>query len=129
MAFKMKTTANNTRNNNRDNDEFAGLWLNLGVDTQTEGETETKFARLPRNIAVGDLEKRKVYANTNPDWAEEVTLINSIIEMIQEEASKLEEGESIPINLSVRLYRQQSEVETHQPKTDTADLRSQLFSA
>jgi len=130
MAF---TIATKSRTNKtaaaRDEDEFAGLWINVGVDTaasEDEGE-ETHFNRLPRGIAVSDLKDHKIYASTNPEWAEEAKLVNSIMDMIREEGLKLEEGESRPINLSVQLYRRQEQVEQVASSVDDKDLKNQLF--
>lgn len=112
----------------RDEDEFAGLWINVGVETSVEGEDDgdTKFNRLPRGIAVSDLNDHRVYASTNPDWAAEANLVNSIMAMIREKGLELEEGEAIPINLSVQLYRRQEQVEQAATSVD-AGLKDKLF--
>lgn len=130
MAFTIATKTRNTRSNaaaTREEDEFAGLWINVGVETQIEGSDETHFNRIPRGIAVSDLKDHKIYASTNPEWAEEAALVNSIMDMIREEGMKLEEGESMPINLSVQLYRRQEQVDQVVSKADNKDLKAKLF--
>lgn len=118
MAFKLATKKTNTTAATKaDQDEFDGLWINVGIATAVEGseddEAAVKFNRLPRGIAVSDLQPHRIYANTherNPDWAEEAVLVNALIEKIREAGSKLEEGEAIPLNFSVQLYRRQEQV-------------------
>lgn len=132
MAFTLKTNRSNNNNGSqaaRDEDEFAGLWINVGVNTAEEGneDGETKFNRLPRGIAVSDLTDHKIYASTNPDWAAEAQLVNSIMNMIRQKGLQLAEGESIPINLEVQLYRRQEAVDQVAPASVDADLESKLF--
>lgn len=129
MAFTIATKTRATKNSTatREEDEFAGLWINVGVETQIEDSDETHFNRIPRGIAVSDLKDHKIYASTNPEWAEEAALVNSIMDMIREEGMKLEEGESIPINLSVQLYRRQEQVDQVVSKADNKDLKAKLF--
>jgi hypothetical protein len=88
--------------------EFEGLWLNVGVITPDE-EGNDKFLRLPRGVAISDLKTRKIYESMDAGFAAETRLINTVIEEIQNKACELEEGESIPINLSLVLYRKQEE--------------------
>lgn len=132
MAFTIATNrSSNTNNSNttRDEDEFAGLWINVGVETQAEDagpNEETKFNRLPRGIAVSDLKEHKVYASTNPEWAAEANLVNQIITMVRSKGLELAEGEAVPINLSVQLYRRQEQVEQATTHVDS-DLESKLF--
>ena len=114
MAFTIATRKSQTNRSaaTADEDEFAGLWINVGVETAaSEDDADTKFNRLPRGIAVSDLKEHRVYANTNPDWAQEATMVNALISKIREVGSKLEEGEAIPLNFSVQLYRRQEQVE------------------
>lgn len=129
MAFKLATTrrtAQTTTAATADEDEFAGLWLNLGVETSGEGE-ETKFVRLPRGIAVSDLKEHKIYASTNPEWAAEANLVNQIINIVRTRGMKLEEGEGVMMNLSVQLYRRQEQVEAAPTTKVDADLEAKLF--
>ncbi|WHM52914.1 RNA polymerase RNAP1 subunit A [Sulfitobacter phage vB_SupP_AX] len=130
MAFTIATKRAATTNSNttRDEDEFAGLWINVGVETQAEGDDseETKFNRLPRGIAVSDLKDHKVYASTNPDWAAEANLVNQIMAMVRAKGLELAEGEAVPINLSVQLYRRQEQVEQAATAVDS-DLEAKLF--
>lgn len=129
MAFTL-ATENGKRTKaataNRQESEFDGLWINVGVHSSDE-EGEEKFVRLPRGIAVSDLVDHKVYANTNEDWAAEATLANTIMNLIREEGMKLDEGESMPVNLSVQLYRRQETVEQVASVTDTSNVKAQLF--
>lgn len=128
MAFKLATKRTNqtTRQTaaKADEDEYAGLWINVGLITEVEGEGESsmKFNRLPRGVAVSDLVPHRIYANSherNPDWAEEAILVNALIEKIREHGSKLAEGESMPLQLSVQLYRRQEQVApVDAPKVD-----------
>ncbi|UAT28852.1 hypothetical protein PP753_gp13 [Dinoroseobacter phage vB_DshP-R7L] len=119
MAFKLatKTASTRTKAAQADEDEFAGLWINVGIATAVEGEegdeAAVKFNRLPRGIAVSDLTPHRIYANSaerNPEWTEEAVLVNALIEKIREAGSKLGEGESMPLNFSVQLYRRQEQV-------------------
>lgn len=112
----------------REVSEFDGLWINVGVNTKDEETGEENFVRLPRGIAVADLQTRKVYENMNEDFAADLNLTNSIIEMIREAGLQLEEGESKNINLSVQLYKRQEAVETAPvSKAANESLKAQLF--
>ena len=131
MAFKLATkrSAQTTSRVQQDEDEYAGLWINVGITTEVEGEGEesVKFNRLPRGIAVSDLVPHRIYANSherNPEWAEEAMLVNALIEKIREAGSKLEMGESIPLNFSVQLYRRQEQVESVKAPEVNVDLDS-----
>lgn len=115
-----KTTAE------REASEFDGFWLNLGV--QHGSEEDSKFVRLPRGVAVSDLKLRKVYENMDPDFAAEVNLMNNIITLIQKKCAGLAEGEAIPINLGVVLYRRQEEAEVAPDPVASTDLENALFS-
>lgn len=127
MAFTIKTNRAAAKAKTADDeDEFAGLWINVGVETEADGEEGTKFNRIPRGIAVSDLKDHKVYASTNPDWAAEANLVNSIMSMIRAKGLELAEGEAVPINLSVQLYRRQEQVE-QAPTAVDSDLESKLF--
>ena len=133
MAFTVATTKNNRSTKAQpaqEESEYAGLWINVGVLTQNEAaegeEPTTHFNRLPRGIAVADFVDHKIYANSNPDWRCEAELVNEIMAYIREKGLTLEEGESIPINLSVRLYRRQEQVEPVKAKINPG-LKAQLF--
>lgn len=110
--------------------EYDGLWINIGVSMASaeEGGMPT-FVRLPRGVAVSDLQPRKIYDNMAADFAGQVNLMNQLIEEIQKKSLTLAEGESCPINLEVTLYRRQEE----SAKTDTpmanADLAAALFAS
>lgn len=131
MAVTVTPRTRNTRTaaTTQDEDEYAGLWINVGVETAEEGaeDGETHFNRLPRGIAVSDLKDHKIYASTNAEWSEEAQLVNSIMDMIREKGLELAEGESMPINLSVQLYRRQEQVEQVANRQVSADLESKLF--
>ena len=91
-------------------DEYQGLWLNVGImQVGAEEGDEPSFVRLPRGVAVSDLKSRKIYDNMDPDFAASANLMNQLISEIQKKALTLKEGESIPVNLSVQLYRRQEE--------------------
>lgn len=114
MAFTVaKKTP--TQTSQRQESEYDGLWINVGVETEIEGaegeDAERKFVRLPRGIAVADLEDHKIYANTKPEWAEEAGMANGIMDIIREAGLALEEGEARVLNLQVQVYRRQEQVE------------------
>lgn len=133
MAFTLATN-NGRRTNNaapaaREESEFDGLWINVGVETALEGTDgeEAKFVRLPRGIAVSDLVDHKVYASTNPDWAEEANIANAVMEAIRQKGLTLEEGEAVTMELSVQLYRRQEQVEQVAASADTKAISAQIF--
>lgn len=113
------------KNTVRETDEFEGLWLNPGIEVGDE--KDPKFLRLPRGIAVSDLKPRKIYESMDPDFATETAMMNDVIQQIQDEALKLGEGESIVINMPMRIYRRQEESEITTDKTTNKALHSALF--
>ncbi|ANJ20665.1 hypothetical protein RDp07_gp05 [Roseobacter phage RD-1410Ws-07] len=127
MAFTIKTNKTNKTNAASDEDEFAGLWINFGPEIEVGDEGETKLARLPRGVAVSDLKDHKIYASTNPEWAEEAKTVNAVMAMIRKKGLSLEEGESVNLNLTVQLYRRQEQVEQVVSDVNEADLEAQLF--
>lgn len=131
MAFTISTkrNANSTAAATRDEDEFAGLWINVGPESETGEEGVTKFNRLPRGIAVSDLKDHKIYASTNEEWASEARLVNKVMAMIRAKGLTLAEGESVNLNLSVQLYRRQEVVDQVEvaSASDDAQLEAQLF--
>lgn len=111
-----------------ENDEFEGLWINVGVLQAGAGEDdEPTFVRLPRGVAVSDLRPRKIFDNMDPTFAGQANLMNQLIVEIQKKASTLEEGESVPINLEVQLYRRQEESAKTETPIANADLAAALF--
>jgi len=136
MAFTIAATRKNNNSTtagaaaSQEKSEFDGLWINVGVvteQTDEEGNTNEKFNRITRGIAVSDLVDHKVYASTNPDWAAEANLVNQIHAAIREASLELEEGEARPVNLSVQVYRRQEQVEQVAPAAAQEDIKSQLF--
>lgn len=116
------------RSDEREVSEFEGLWINVGVMTGDENDEDSQsFNRLPRGIAVEDLVTRKVYDNMDPDFASSVRLMNQIIEMIRRKGLELDEGEAIPLNLSVQLYRRQEEAQDNGTDDVDPDLEAKLF--
>ena len=105
--------------------EFDGFWLNLGVQMGTEGDS--KFVRLPRGVAVSDLKPRKIYESMDPDYAAQSSLVNRLITIIQSKCAGMAEGDSMPINLEVVLYRRQEESEVAAAPEETTDLEKALF--
>jgi hypothetical protein len=111
--------------------EFDGFWINVGV-FMGEGE-DAKFVRLPRGIAVSDLKARKLYDTMDPEFAAQVELMNEMILAIQEaclngnDGKPLNEGQSIPINVSAMLYRRQEEAEVVRDKEVSTNIRNALF--
>lgn len=130
MAFTLNTSkkSKTTKSSASDeNSEFAGIYINVGLITSSEGEdgeTEEKFNRLPRGIAVADLVDHPIYASTNPQWAEEAALVNTLMAKIREHASQLEEGEAMPLNFSVQMYKRQEQVEQVASTVDDSQLDS-----
>ncbi len=112
-------------------DEYQGLWINIGVHmAAAEGSKATPaFVRLPRGVAVSDLKPRKIYDAMDPEFAGQANLMNQLIEEIQKKALTLEEGQSIPINLEVTLYRRQEESAKTETPMANADLAKALFTA
>ncbi len=111
-------------------DEYQGLWINVGVSMAgaEEGDDPT-FVRLPRGVAISDLKTRKIYDNMDPVFAGQANLMNQLIEEIRKKALTLVEGESIPINLEVTLYRRQEESAKTETPMANADLSKALFDA
>lgn len=111
-----------------ENDEYQGLWINVGVlqAGAEEGDSPT-FVRLPRGVAVSDLKNRKIYDNMDPEFAGQAKLMNQLIQEIQKKALTLKEGESVPINLEVQLYRRQEESAESEAPMANADLAAALF--
>lgn len=117
---------NNTARRDETPSEFDGLWINAGVRMGDSDEDST-FVRLPRGIAISDLKTKKVYDTMDADYAAQVNTMNALIEMIQEAASNLGEGESMPINLEVQLYRKMEEAAPVADKTTNDALKAALF--
>lgn len=109
----------------REKDEFDGLWINPGL--HFGDEKDAKWVRLPRGIAVSDLKPRKIYESMDPEFAAEAAMMNQVIAQIQQKALTLAEGESMPINLELRLYRRQEEADVTTDKATEADLSKALF--
>ena len=128
------STRRNTKTSEREVSEFDGYWINVGVsmegDVNPEDENDvgpSTFVRLPRGIAVSDLKPRRIYETMDPDYAAQSNLMNQLIAVIEDECGKLEEGDSIPLNLELRLYRRQEETEVAPTKKANKDLRAALF--
>lgn len=109
----------------REPSEFDGLWINAGVMV-SNGETE-EFVRLPRGIAISDLQPRKIYDSMDPKFAADSQIMNQVIAEIQKRASGLAEGESMPINLELRLYRKQEEANVEPDQEINDSLVKSLF--
>lgn len=111
-----------------EDDEFQGLWINVGVNMapEVEGEEPT-FVRLPRGVAVSDLKLRKIYDNMDPEFASQANLMNQLIEEIRKKALTLKEGESININLEAQLYRRQEESKIAETPVENEALATALF--
>ncbi len=112
----------------REASEFDGLYINAGICVAGEGkDAEDKFVRLPRGIAVADLKPKKVYDSMDANWAAETAIVNQVIAQIQAKAAGLAEGESLPINLELRLYRRQEEATVAPNPAVDVDLAKSLF--
>ena len=128
MAVISVNSATRTRGSAIETDEFEGLWINVGVlqASNEEGE-EPNFVRLPRGVAISDLKPRKIYDNMDPHFAGQANLMNQLITAIQDKASTLKEGESVPINLEVQLYRRQEESKVSETPAANEELAQALF--
>ena len=104
---------------------WAGLWLNLGVTIGDE--TEGKFARLNRGVAIDDLTTTRIYESTSEDYAAQASIMNQVVEQIRAKAETLAPGESMPINLEVVLYRAQEESSVKPDLQASAALEMTLF--
>lgn len=130
-ASKAISTTAARKGNDSENDEFAGFWINAGVYMGTD--ENAKFVRLPRGIAVSDLKIRKIYETMDPEFAAQVETMNEVILAIQEacltanNGKPLAEGESIPVELSLRLYRRQEEAEVQRDAETASSVRKALF--
>lgn len=133
MAFQLTSTQRRTQTatrQEREPSEFDGIWINVGLTIDVEGEdgkVEQKFVRLPRGIAVADLIDHKVYASSNPDWAEEATMINEAMQALREGGLDLEEGQAVPLKMSVQLYRKQEAVEAAPASVGVKAMKNNLF--
>lgn len=122
MAFKLASkTTTNRKSTQVDEDEYTGVWINFGVIVKDE-EGNEQFTRFPRGVAVSDLDLHSIYAHSaerNPEWTQQALLINALIEKIREASNTLKEGESMPLNFSVQLYRRQEQIPSVEaPKID-----------
>jgi hypothetical protein len=132
LVSNNRNNNSNRRSGNSRNDqpsEFEGIWLNIGVMTGDENDPENqRFLRLPRGVAIEDLQTRRVYDTMDPDFAEDVHTTNNLIKTLQELGLELEEGESMNLNLSVQIYRRQEAQEDAGPtKEDRKALRAALL--
>jgi hypothetical protein len=113
-----------------DTDEYTGLWLNIGVyqsDPDAEEGTKPAFVRLPRGVAVSDLKTRRIYDNMDAEFAASANLMNQLIEEIRKKGLTLGEGESVPVNLTVYLYRRQEETVQAATPAANEELSKALF--
>lgn len=117
---------NNTTRRDETPSEFDGLWINCGIRMGDSDEDST-FVRLPRGIAISDLKTKVIYDTMDPDYAAQVSTMNSLIELIQELSSNLGAGESKPINLEVQLYRKMDEAAPIADKGSKDALRAALL--
>lgn len=126
-AKSATATAGTATRREREPSEFDGCWINVGPTMAGATPEENKHVRLPRGIAVSDMQPQRVYATMDPDYAAQVTLVNQVIAVIQDKCRNLAEGESVSINLDVVLYKRQEEAEVEVNKTEIADLSAALF--
>ena len=128
-AISKNTRRRSSAIESREESEFDGLWVNVGVIMAGDAEdgSEDTFVRLPRGIAISDLKETKIYETTNPEFAAQANLGNQLIQMIQSKASKLAEGESTRIKLECRLYRRQDEANITPTPEANHDLEAALF--
>lgn len=131
MAIKRSSVVSRASNNSAaaEVSEFNGIYLNVGVQ-MGEGK-EATFVRLPRGIFVDDLKTKPIYDRQvaeNPDYAAEVQLANNLVTLIKEKALTLEEGEFVPLNFEVQMYRRTEASEDVAPtKADLSELGNAIF--
>ena len=119
------TTANTTRTTTKSDREptpFDDFYLNLGVTVpmavySAEGEpmvgddgqpmTEDKYVRLSLGVSVAALTDPKVFANSNPGYAEQAAIQSAIQEALRDKCLNggLKPGEMEPVQLDAVLYR------------------------
>ncbi len=131
MAIISVPTSNRGKPTIKETSEYEGLWINIGVlqvpaDDAPEG-TEPNFVRLPRGVAVADLQLRKIFDNMAPEFAAQANLMNQLILAIQKKALGLDEGESVTINLEAQLYRRQEESAISETPEENTNLEAALF--
>lgn len=129
VITQMNKSRNNRTNSTTDREpsEFDGFWINAGVNMEGDEGEDSTFVRLPRGIAVSDLQPRRIYDSMSPDFAAEASMMNQIITLIQEQCKSLEEGESIKLNMELQLYRKQEETEQHADTESNEKLNNILF--
>jgi hypothetical protein len=125
----INTKTNSNARTQQDN-EFDGLYINVGVSIPCPTEEDpdaTKFLRLNRGIFIGDLVEAAIYENTGEEWAAEKAVTNDVVAQIKAEALKLAEGEAMTIHLESQLYRKQEATEVKPSKSDNKALHATLF--
>lgn len=110
MAFQLnnrnRSNSTSSRRTEREPSEYDGIWLNVGVELEINGQPV--FARLNKGIALADLEISKVSPRTmesNPEYAAQLIEANKIVKALQTGGLQLEHGDSTPLKLDVQMYR------------------------
>ncbi|ANJ20746.1 hypothetical protein HYO99_gp12 [Roseobacter phage RD-1410W1-01] len=126
MAFQLnnrsKTTQNSARRNEREPSEFDGIWLNVGVEIEIDGEIH--FARLNKGIALADLEVAKISPRTvesNPSYAAQLSEANKVVKALQKGGLQLDHGDAAPLKLAVQMYRTE-EASQNMPEITDSDV-------
>jgi hypothetical protein len=116
-----------TARRERQPSEFDGFYLNAGPCVEADEGEDPRFLRLNRGIALSDLVMGKIYPNMSEEFASDTAILNDVIESLQERAREMEDGESVVVNLELRLYKTQKEAEvTKDPEAKKA-MRKNLF--
>lgn len=109
MAFQLnskKTAAGTTRRSEREPSEYDGLWINVGVEVEVDGEVF--FARLNKGIAVADLEISKISPRTvesNPAYAKQLDAANKVVMALRKGGLQMDHGDAAPLKLAAQIYR------------------------
>lgn len=117
-----------TARRERQPSEFDGFYLNAGICVEGENEgDEPRFLRLNRGVAIADLAPGKIYPNMSEEFASDTSVLNDVIEGLQERCREMEDGESVVVNLELRLYKTQKEAEVTKDPEAKKTMRKALF--
>ena len=126
MAFQLNSKKNaatgTTRRAEREPSEYDGLWINVGVEIEVDGETY--FARLNKGIAVADLELAKISPRTvesNPSYAKQLQAANTVVQALRKGGLQMDHGDSSPLKLSTQIYRVE-EASQNMPEISESDV-------
>lgn len=119
-----RRAASANRTIEREETEFQGFWLNIGVRLK-----DGTFARLSRGVAVDDLRTGQIYDTTDPGYAQQVAFMNTVTETIRKmsDKRKVAAGEAIELPLlEVILYRKKEGTDGVQATMKLDDMEALL---